>query len=154
MPKIIKGFETIEGIAQYDYESLANIPSLVKTINGSRPDEEGNINIKIESDENIEIDLEGYATKDDIKNMVICDLEGATEDESIIPGSASKVNPIAKTEDMTQPVGMDTEGKLWVAPIGGSGGFNITSDNEGNVIIVSSGTVKITDDGEGNIIIE
>ena len=127
---------------------------MVKTINGSRPDEEGNINIKIESDENIEIDLEGYATKDDIKNMVTCDLEGVTEDESIIPGSTSKVNPIAKTEDMTQPVGMDTEGKLWVAPIGGSGGFNITSDNEGNVIIVSSGTVKITDDGEGNIIIE
>lgn len=30
-------------------------------------------------------------------------------------------NPVPKTEDMTQPVGVDENGQLWVAPIGGNG---------------------------------
>lgn len=36
------------------------------------------------------------------------------------------VKPVAKTEDMTQPVGVDDEGRLWSAPTaGGSGGGTI-----------------------------
>lgn len=98
-----------------------------------------------------------YAKTEDIPdNIVTCDLEGATEDETIIPDFNSNVNPVEKTEDMTQPVGVDASGKLWVAPIGGGSGgnFNITSDDDGNVIITSTGSVEITDDGAGNVIIK
>lgn len=35
---------------------------------------------------------------------------------------AAKLNPIAKTADMTQPVGRDENGQLWAAPMGGGGG--------------------------------
>lgn len=101
--------------------------------------------------------LDGYAKTEDIPdNIVTCDLEGATEDETIIPDSSSNVNPVEKTDDMTQPVGVDADGRLWVAPIGGGSGgsFNITSDDDGNVIIASAGSVEITDDGAGNVIIK
>lgn len=33
------------------------------------------------------------------------------------------VSPITKTEDMTQPVGVDENGQLWVAPVGGGSGI-------------------------------
>lgn len=36
---------------------------------------------------------------------------------------------------------------------GGSGGLNITDDDNGNVTIVSTGSVTITDDGFGNVTI-
>lgn len=39
-----------------------------------------------------------------------------------VPDSSPNVNPVPKTDDMTQPVGVDADGRLWVAPIGGSGG--------------------------------
>lgn len=38
---------------------------------------------------------------------------------------AGLVMPIAKTDDMTQEVGVDSEGKLYTAPGGGGGGSNI-----------------------------
>lgn len=54
--EIVKGFETVGGIAKYDYESLENIPLLVKTINGEMPDQNGNIVIKtIEDEELVEV---------------------------------------------------------------------------------------------------
>lgn len=36
----------------------------------------------------------------------------------------SNVNPVAKTDEMTQPVGVDSEGKLFTKPGGGGGGEN------------------------------
>lgn len=42
-------------------------------------------------------------------------------------GSGQNINPVAKTEDMTQPVGVDADGRLWVAPIGGSTGGTETT---------------------------
>ena len=39
-----------------------------------------------------------------------------------LPVEGYVINPVEKTEDMTQPVGIDENGKLWVAPIGGGGG--------------------------------
>lgn len=38
-------------------------------------------------------------------------------------GSGDNLNPVKKTEDMTQPVGVDEDGRLWTAP---------TADNAGN----------------------
>lgn len=35
--------------------------------------------------------------------------------------SGGNLNPVAKTEDMTQPVGADADGRLWTVPGGGSG---------------------------------
>ena len=72
-----------------------------------------------------------------------------------LPGSDSgqNINPVAKTEDMTQPVGVDADGRLWVAPIGGGSGgdtpvvpgshsifwdlVNVTSSN--NIVSISDG---------------
>ena len=47
------------------------------------------------------------------------------------PVEGSGINPVEKTEDMTQPVGIDENGKLWVAPIGGGGEDN-SGDSSGN----------------------
>lgn len=46
---------------------------------------------------------------------------------SLADGStAGIVNPIAKTSDMSQSVGVDNEGKLWTAPTTGTGGSSYT----------------------------
>lgn len=58
----------------------------------------------------------------------IAELEGA------------KLNPIAKTAAMTQPVGRDKDGRLWTYPSGGSGGLPaITEADEGRVLTASGG---------------
>ena len=44
------------------------------------------------------------------------------------------INPIEKTNDMTQPVGVDENGQLWVAPIGGGS----SGDNTGGGDIPNS----------------
>lgn len=45
------------------------------------------------------------------------DAKGNVETKGI-----ARYNPVSKTDDMTQPVGVDAEGRLWVAPIGGGSG--------------------------------
>ena len=54
-----------------------------------------------------------------------------------------KLNPIAKTDDMTQPVGRDDDGRLYTFPSsgGGSGGGipTITEADEGRVLTASGG---------------
>lgn len=46
-----------------------------------------------------------------------------TQIEEIKQDAATqKLHPADKTEDMTQPVGVDQEGRLWTAPTAGSGG--------------------------------
>lgn len=73
--------------------------------------------------------------------------------EHPVSGGNVNYNPVEKTEDMTQPVGVDADGRLWVAPVGsGSGGdtpvvpgshgivwdlVNVTSSN--NIASVTSG---------------
>lgn len=42
------------------------------------------------------------------------------------------ISPVAKTDDMTQPVGVDADGRLWTAPTsGGSSGGGDTGDDSG-----------------------
>lgn len=53
-----------------------------------------------------------------------------------------KLDPIPKTDDMTQPVGRDEQGRLWVPPSGGGGGIglpSITEADEGRVLTASGG---------------
>lgn len=61
----------------------------------------------------------------------IAELEGA------------KLDPVAKTDDMTQPVGRDEQGRLFTAPSSGGGGGTglptITEADEGRVLTASGG---------------
>ena len=43
-------------------------------------------------------------------------------------GSGQNLDPVAKTEGMTQPVGADADGKLWTAPGSGGGGTDDYND--------------------------
>ena len=48
--------------------------------------------------------------------------EDAAQRAEAAVDSMRNVSPVAKTEDMTQPVGMDEDGRLWTAPTAGNGG--------------------------------
>lgn len=57
---------------------------------------------------------------------------------------SAKLNPIAKTAAMTQPVGRDDDGRLYTAPSSGGGGSGggipaITEADEGRVLTASGG---------------
>lgn len=56
-----------------------------------------------------------------------------------LPGCG--ISPIEKTEDMTQPVGIDENGQLWVAPIGGGGACPLTVET---ITIGEIGNVPVT----------
>lgn len=43
-------------------------------------------------------------------------------------GSGHNINPVSKSEDMTQPVGVDADGKLWTAPTAGGGSVEEVED--------------------------
>lgn len=59
-------------------------------------------------------------------------VEDYMKEHPIDPDSSQNVNPVPKTDDMTQPVGIDADGRLWVAPIGGgSGGGTDEPDTPG-----------------------
>lgn len=53
--------------------------------------------------------------------MTATDVQAAIDE--LAAGAGSPVNPTAKTEDMTQAVGVDSDGLLWTAP--GGGGANV-----------------------------
>ena len=69
-------------------------------------------------------------SKQDMPSVDPVDVNLPISDHS---GGNANYNPVEKTEDMTQPVGVDTDGKLWVAPIGGSSG-----GNTGGTVVVQS----------------
>ncbi|MGM9763498.1 MAG: hypothetical protein ACI3ZQ_05725 [Candidatus Cryptobacteroides sp.] len=54
---------------------------------------------------------------------------------------AAKLNPVEKTDDMTQPVGRDESGRLYTYPSGGGGSGlpTITEEDEGRVLTASGG---------------
>lgn len=54
------------------------------------------------------------------------------------------INPIEKTNDMTQPVGVDENGQLWIAPIGGTGG-GLTSTATSLLISILQNAVYTSD---------
>lgn len=90
-------------------------------------DTDGNVALTISNSYGVEIlscnflrDTEADKMKTWAENMVDEKLE------DFVPGSGwnSNYNPVVKTDDMTQPVGVDADGKLWVAPIGGSTGVS------------------------------
>lgn len=57
----------------------------------------------------------------------VTSINGKTPDENgnvdiaVGSGLGQNVNPVAKTEDMTQPVGVDEDGRLWTAPTADNG---------------------------------
>lgn len=54
--------------------------------------------------------------------------------------SQKSLSPVDKTENMTQQVGRDEDGRLWTYPSGGSGGLPaITEADEGRVLTASGG---------------
>lgn len=65
----------------------------------------------------------------------IADLQTEVDElkESGGNGSGQNVNPVTKTEDMTQPVGVDENGQLWTSHTtssgSGGGGISVTSIN-------------------------
>ena len=87
-----------------------------------------------------EVDLSGYAKKEDIPSLdgyaktadipsalpnpnaltftgaVSASYDGSKPMTVEIPQGGGNVKPIAKTEDMRQPVGVDENGQLWTAP--------------------------------------
>lgn len=57
--------------------------------------------------------------------------------------SRKSLSPVDKTENMTQPVGRDEQGRLFTAPSSGGGGTGlptITEADEGRVLTASGGT--------------
>lgn len=60
-----------------------------------------------------------------------------------VPDSGQNVNPVDKTPDMTQPVGVDENGRLYTAPSGG--GLSATIEGE-KLILAENSTAVI--DGE------
>lgn len=65
----------------------------------------------------------------------------------------NRFNPVAKTEGMTQSVGVDADGKFWTAPgSSGSTSTEVTDDGNGNITIISlASSFSVTDDGAGNV---
>ena len=54
--------------------------------------------------------------------------------------SRKSLSPVDKTENMTQQVGRDEDGRLWTYPSGGAGGLpTITEADEGRVLTASGG---------------
>lgn len=54
--------------------------------------------------------------------------------------SRKSLSPVDKTENMTQQVGRDEDGRLWTYPSGGAGGIpTITEADEGRVLTASGG---------------
>lgn len=58
-----------------------------------------------------------------------------------VPDSGQNINPVAKTDDMTQPVGVDADGRLWVAPTSDNSADSGESDNGGDTLL---GTLPYT----------
>ena len=83
-------------------------------------------------------DKANHAAKDAVKTV-----NGVSPDENgnveiTIPDSGQNMNPVAKTEDMTQPVGVDEDGRLWTAPTAGNGS---AEDEAGDILL---GTLPYT----------
>jgi hypothetical protein len=149
----------------------------VKSVNGVDPDENGNVEVKgnsgvyvgpgeIPEGYNIQIDPTGEApvlvqsvngVKPDPSGNVEIELPDSGGSEYTLPiatpDTLGGVKPVAKTDDMTQPVGADELGGLWTAPgSGGSnGGFNDNPLELINEITLDQATflVEITKDSNG-----
>lgn len=77
-------------------------------------------------------DTNGYIERTFVKSV-----NGQAPDENgnveiKAPVGGANYNPVSKTNDMTQPVGVDKNGLLWVAPVGGSSGGNAENPDAGN----------------------
>lgn len=59
-----------------------------------------------------------------------------------MPNSGQSLNPVAKTDEMTQPVGVDEQGRLWTAPT--SGGSADSDGTEEEVSDTLLGTLPMT----------
>jgi hypothetical protein len=121
----------------------------VKSVNGVDPDENGNVEVKgnsgvyvgpgeIPEGYNIQIDPTGKApvlvqsvngVKPDPSGNVEIELPDSGDSEYTLPiatpDTLGGVQPVSKTDDMTQPVGVDELGGLWSVSGGGGGNANI-----------------------------
>lgn len=107
-----------------DYDDIANKPS----ING----------VEVSGDKTSE-DFGLYGTNNE-PPYPVTSVNGQTGDVIIEAGGEAYVLPVAnaetlggvkpenKTDDMTIPVGVDNDGRLWVAQTGGQGGENVTAE--------------------------
>ncbi len=103
------------------------------------------------------VDTDAEAQSNSVRIDASLTIEGQAADAAAVGNRLSAlseeiVKPVAKTSDMTQPVGVDENGQLWVAPIGSSSGggsetvshgiiwnlTNVTTSN--NVVSVSDGS--------------
>lgn len=75
---------------------------------------------------------------------VVKSVNGKTPDANgnvEITVSGGNINPVPKTDDMTQPVGVDANGRLWVAPIGGGSSGGDDSGDSGETEPTTHGIV-------------
>lgn len=71
------------------------------------------------------------------KDYVLTDPDKQEIAEQAAQLADCNIKPITKTEPMTQPVGMDSEGKLWVEPVGNGSGTSQAVNYDLNVKAVN-----------------
>ena len=132
----IKGF-TVDGETQrYDYNALDNLPSIPGPIavdselSSASENPVQNKVVKEALDKKVDavsgkgLSTNDYSTED--KNKLSGIEAGAQKNPDLSHYvTDSDYNPAAKTSSMTQPVGVDADGKLWTAPSGGSGSVTV-----------------------------
>ena len=107
-------------------DASSDLTGYVKSVNGVVADENGNV----------ELLQPNLMQTDPTKGDYILGKEEFLA--QVGSGSGQNLNPVAKTEGMTQPVGMDEDGRLWTAPTAGNGG------SEGEVEDILLGTLPMT----------
>lgn len=115
---------------------------------GSQP-----INVEIPAGGGGTADLTGYATEqyvnDAIENAKEIYVGDGEPPENIVfqidpEGDVVVFEPVEATDEMTQPVGLDVNGKLWTTPGGGSSEYRLVDTFD-----LSSGALSYTADTTG-----
>lgn len=97
--------------------------------------------------------INGLQSALDGKQSTISDLSTIRSGASSGAGSIQKSAQASKTSEMTQPVGIDSNGKLWTAPSGGGGGTTTYSITPTTISFVHNSyvTLGITIEADGTI---
>lgn len=125
--------------------------TFIKSVNGEKPDADGNVNITIPEGGG------GYYTP------VVEQIDDSTIKMSFVGSNPDMISvkpktinlpgcgiaPIEKTEDMKQPVGIDENGQLWVAPSVGAGGTALSDTEKTLILHLFRNAAYISDDMNG-----
>ena len=76
--EIVKGFQTKDGLALYDYDSLYNKPIVVKTVNNISPDELGNVQVTVNEESGFSPTVEATQVEEGVL-ITITNQDGTTE---------------------------------------------------------------------------